>query len=77
MKFKVTFKDPDSLHDAIDEGLDSDLTKLGLSEDEAEAVKDVRKEHVLNACRKWFEYYEYVTLEVDTDAQTCTVVPNY
>lgn len=26
-------------------------------------------------CKKWFEYGEYLTVEIDTDAKTCTVVP--
>ncbi len=26
-------------------------------------------------CESWFEYQESVTLEIDTDAQTCVVVP--
>jgi hypothetical protein len=29
---------------------------------------------VARAIQKWFEYEEYLTVEVDTDAGTCTVL---
>ena len=48
----------------------------GLREKEAEAVREVRDDEIKAICRKWFEYMEYLTGEVDTDAMTCTVVPN-
>ena len=37
--------------------------------DEGEAA-EVRK-----ACKKWVEYDECLTVEVDTEAGTCTVIP--
>lgn len=77
MKFRVTMKDPDVLHDAIEEAVDSAVDKMdGLDADEREAVKDKRKENVADSCCAWFKYGEYLTVEVDTDAKTCVVVPN-
>lgn len=76
MKFQVLMKDPDVLQDAIDDAIDADVRKIaGLSEDEIEAVKNERSGKVRELCGKWFEYGEYLNVEIDTDAGTCTVVP--
>lgn len=72
MKFKVTMKDPDTLHDAITQAI-MDLPLIGLSDAEAEAVRDIRNREVSALCERWFEYGEYLTVEVDTDAETCIV----
>lgn len=76
MKFRVTMKDPDTLHDAINDAVRAEVAKLELTDaDEVEAVAENRREKVGKLCDKWFEYGEYLTVEVDTDAQTCVVVP--
>lgn len=75
MKFTVQMKDPDTLHDAIREAVDAELAAMpGLDEDEREAVAEKRREKVDDICRAWFRHGEYLTVEVDTDAKTCTVV---
>ena len=75
MKFVVTMKDPDTLHDAIDEAVTEDVGKMeGLDEDERQAVIEARKEKVQELCSQWFEYGEYLRVEIDTEAKTCTVV---
>ncbi len=73
MKFRVTMKDPDTLHEAI--GQAALATDLPLDEDEREAVLSVREKKLADSCRRWFEYGECLTVEVDTDAGTCVVVP--
>lgn len=73
MKFIVQMKDPDVLHDAIDEAL-ADLKVEGLSDDELEAVREKRKDSISELTSRWFEYGEYLRVEIDTDAETCTVV---
>lgn len=76
MKFKVTMKDPDTLHDAIQDAVGESVRAMpGLSADEHEAVVEKRCEAVGNICATWFEYSEYLCVEIDTDAKTCTVVP--
>jgi hypothetical protein len=75
MKFKVSMKDPDTLYDAINDALEEELEPLGLDEDESEAVADVRRGKIREVCSKWFRYGEYLTVEIDTEAETCTVVP--
>lgn len=72
MKFQIVLKDPDTLYDAIDDSLAS-LSVDGLSEEELEAVRKERKESIRDLCSKWFEYGEYLTVEVDTEKEPCIV----
>jgi hypothetical protein len=71
MKFKVYMKDPDSLYEAITEALNEELKDM--PEDEASALREVRHEKASSVAGKWFEYGEYLTVEIDTEAGTCTV----
>ena len=73
MKFTVSMKDPDTLHDAIVDAVSE--TVRDMPEDEREAVMDCRIEKAEEICSKWFEWGEYLKVEIDTDAQTCIVVP--
>lgn len=76
MKFLVTFKTPDALEESIREAVLESMENLhSLSEREQEAAAKVRYEIVAEKCCRWFEHGEYVTVEVDTDAGTCVVVP--
>lgn len=74
MQFRVTMKDPDTLHDAIQEAVAEEVEKMGLDEDEREAVIDTRRQKVAAICAKWFEYGEYLVVDIDTDKKTCVVV---
>lgn len=77
MKFKVTMKDPDTLHDAIAEAVKEDLEKIeGLDANDREALSENRQVAALAVASKWFKYGEYLTVEIDTDAQTATVCPD-
>lgn len=73
MKIRITLKDPDSLLDAVTEAVDN-LKIEGVDEDEMESVREKRVEKIMDLAGDWFEYSEYVTLELDTDAKTMTVV---
>jgi hypothetical protein len=73
MKIKVTMKDPDTLRDAIVDVVSETVSDM--PEDEREAVMDCRIEKAKEVARTWFEYGEYLTVEIDTDAKTCVVVP--
>lgn len=75
MKFKVYMKDPDVLHDGIDEAIDAELKASGLPDDEQEALREIRHEKAADVASKWFEYGEYLTVEIDTDTETIRVVP--
>jgi len=77
MKFRVTMKDPDVLHDAIQEAVAECAAALtGIDEDERPAVAEKRCEKVAELCGTWFGYDEYLTVEIDTDAKTCVVIPD-
>lgn len=74
MKFSVTFKDPDVVHDAIRDAVKREVDALGgLDEDEKEALVETRTEKVSDILDKWITYGEYVTIEFDTAAKTATV----
>ena len=74
MKFKVTMKDPDTLHDAIEEALLDEVNAMqNLDEDEREDVIQLRKDKISGICSQWFQYGEYLTVEIDTEAKTATV----
>lgn len=76
MKFKVTMKDPDGVYECVQEAVRKDVADVGLNDDaEREAVFEKRMETVKAITAKWFEYDEYLTVEIDTDAGTCVVVP--
>lgn len=76
MTFLVQMKDPDVLIDAIDEAVKRAVAEMtDIDADEREAVAEMRKQKVLDLCARWFAYGEYLGVEIDTDAETCTVVP--
>ena len=76
MKFVITMKDPDALHEAVSEAVHEEVHAMGLKDpDEMEVLEDVRVEKVLEACKKWFRWDEYLRVEVDTEAGTCVVLP--
>ncbi len=75
MKFTVSMKDPDTLSDAIREAVTEEVDAMEtLSEDEREIVVDARCDKVATVCGKWFEYGEYLNVEIDTHAETCMVI---
>jgi hypothetical protein len=38
-----------------------------------EHLSEEEKEKVMSVAKRWFEFGESVTLEIDTDAETCVV----
>lgn len=72
MIFRVTMKDPDVLYDGIEEALDDELKDM--PEDEAEAIREIRREKAQEVAGQWFTYGEYLTVEVDTELNTIRVV---
>lgn len=75
MKFTVSMKCPDALHEAVEDAVKESLTTSTLDEDERDAVAEKRYEKFRTLCGRWFEWGEYIHVEVDTDAETCTVMP--
>lgn len=56
MKFRITLKDPDGVTHSM-------ATALEFYE---ECDKDVAFDELNTAVEKWFEYGEYLTVEIDT-----------
>ena len=74
-KLKITMKDPDGISESVRDYLTQFVERLkesdhGLSKDEIKAVIEVRREAVECALRKWFEFSEYLHLEVDIENLT-------
>lgn len=65
MKFRITMKTPDALEDEINHQACSDGSN----------APDLVAASAMTTCERWFKYGEMVTLEIDTDSETCTVVP--
>jgi len=75
MKFTVTMKDPDALHEAVQEAAKESLEDLDLSDDEKEVLLDKRAENLKEAAERFFEFGEYVQIEIDTKERTATLLP--
>ncbi len=75
MKFKVTMKTPGGLDAAMDRVI-TDATRNEEGEiDEAGEEKALElQEEISELCERWFQYGEYLTVEIDTENKTCTVV---
>lgn len=75
MKFRITMKDPDGIYECTEDAIKRDVAAIpGLSKDEREAVLEKRRDAVIDVRDRWFEYGDYVTVEIDTDAGTARVV---
>lgn len=75
MKIKITMKDPDTMPDAVEEAVRAEVEAMGLPEDEADSLIEMRAEKAREKLSKWFEYSEYLSVEFDTEAMTATVLP--
>jgi hypothetical protein len=64
MIFSVTMKTADALHYAIEDS--------GLDKNNDEDLEQIEK--FKECCDKWFKYSENITLKIDTELETCTVV---
>jgi hypothetical protein len=74
-KIKVTFKDPDALHNCVMEHVEQQLVKnTDFTESEREVLQEARTETIMKRLSKWFTWSEYLTVEIDLDADTATVL---
>lgn len=76
MKFRVTLKDPDGPYDSMLDAKNEYLATLPneMTPEEKEAAADARWEALQEAANEWLRWGEYVTIEIDTEAGTATVV---
>lgn len=68
-------KNPDALLDGIDDAVKEEIEELQLPPDEAEALFEVRQERIKKIASKWFEYGEYLSVQIDTEAESISVLP--
>lgn len=77
MKFRVMLKDPDTLDEAISDSVRERLSARDeLSPKEREALFELSYDECQEVAERWFQYGEYLTIEIDTSARTCRVVPS-
>lgn len=69
-------KDPDTLLDACKEAAGLSVRDIGLNDREQALVAEAREDTFYEIAGRWFDCGEYLTVEIDTDAKTCVVVPN-
>lgn len=75
-KFQVTFKDPDGPYDCIQEEARRQVNAIeGIDEDEKEDLISSRVDKIKEVTGRWFQWGEYVTIEIDTETGTATVMP--
>jgi hypothetical protein len=73
MKIRITLKDPDALIDCIRDAVYQQPIEE-LSKSEIDEGIEARKQRIIDLCGRWFEYSEYLAVEVDTERETCTVL---
>lgn len=75
MRFSITFKTPDAMDDAIKDAVfaDSDCD-CGLCP-ECREVRQEKEPSLRKVAEKFIEYGEYITIELDTETGTATVIP--
>ena len=74
MKIIVSMKDPDTLNDAIEDAV-KNIKIEGVSEEEMDFIRENRIKETQSLCSEWFEWGEYLRVEIDTEAKTCVVIP--
>lgn len=75
MKIIIKITDLDSLYDEITCAVEESLLRSGLSLDEQEVVEQKRITTITEVLQKWVVNKQHIRLEVDTDAETCIVLP--
>lgn len=76
MKFQITMKDPDGVYDCVvDAAKEWAAQVTGVDDDEREALVESKQEKLGEIISAWFEYGEYLTVEIDTDDKSIRVVP--
>lgn len=84
MKFRITMKDPDGVGNGIDNAVADELDDLPLEDvsrfgnDGIAGLRDARRDQLQELLDTWFDFGDFdesMTVEIDTEAKTCVVVP--
>lgn len=77
---RLTFKDPDVLHEELGNQryalIKQLVNDLKISEDAAEVESYIRLDKMMKLTSKYMEYGEYITIEFDDETDTARVVSN-
>lgn len=78
MLIRLTMKSADCVDQAVSDTVSDELCCLGkvYSDEDYYETLDEIKEKVNNAVSKWIRCQEYLTVIIDTETNTCSVVPN-
>lgn len=76
MKIRVTFKDPDTMQDAVDDAFKAVQAPFGITAEEWSGLREARADAAKSEITdRWMAYGEYIEVEFDLEAKTATVVP--
>jgi hypothetical protein len=81
MKIRVTLKDPDMMHDAVDDAVKREPKPDGISKAEWADICEARAERIkASISNKWMDYGEYLVVDFEVDeygaAGDARVVPS-
>lgn len=74
MKIKITLKDPDGVADSLDDAVIASIPSAITDKEERSALYELRREKIIDDVKEWISWNEYVSIEIDTDAGTATVL---
>lgn len=71
-------KNADCVDQAISDTVDDEMSFLGMNHSDLDYYDTSHeiKKNVNDAVSKWVKSLEYLTVIIDTEKDTCTVVPN-
>lgn len=71
MKFRVTMKDSDGVYASISQAL-----KINEDNDPEDQEEGMTREDLSEVASQWIRWGEYLTVEIDTEARACVVIPS-
>ena len=81
MKMRITFKDPDKVHEATKDFIHDLKNKImeekQLTEEGALVEAEALSRPFVEIIHNFFEWGEYVTIELDSETKSARVVPRF
>lgn len=75
MKIKLCLKDPDGVYESQMAAVRSQLSEISaLSEKERDLLMEARLTELQESMETWVKWNEYVSIEIDTETRTATVL---
>ena len=73
MKIRIDVKDPNGIDLSIRQALTDSL--VGVRGTDMKAASDAHSEEITKAVCKWVDCQEYLSIEIDTETDIATVIP--